>query len=179
MSAARPVTSPSGAVPGPARPALLGEFLGPLTDGGPWGILDLGPFSTTTLSAFAGSRCRLGVADALAPLAAVGTREDAAIADQRAALGEHLLVDPERPWDRVLLWGLLDYLPDAMLGALVEHLRPGLSARARLHALMMSPGRTVPATPLAYELLDHRQAQVTGPTATATIPTARRSQPQQ
>jgi hypothetical protein len=158
---------------------MLGDFLAPLTANGPWAVLDVGPFSNATMNVFRPLRCRLGVADALEALAAEGQREKPDPTLYRYALREHLPVDPERPWDRVLLWGLLDYLPDAMLAALMERLSPALAAGARLHAMIMSPGRAVPATPLVYALLDLQRADVVGPVESGgTVATARRDMPQ-
>lgn len=139
---------------GPARPALIGEFLAPLARPDGWAVLDMGPLRQSTLSVCRGLRCRLGIADALGPLAEEGARTPADATLQWYALREHVPADPQRPWDRVFLWGLLDYLPDGLLAAFLERLTPALSARARLHALVMTPGRDVPATPPVYELVD-------------------------
>lgn len=126
---------------------LLEEAMAPLRRGEPCAVLDLGPARPATLAFFGGFPCRLGVADALAALAAAdGDRE--AIAERLSGL----LPESPRPWQLVLLWDALDYLEPAGLEALADALGPRLARGALLHAFVSTASAPVPDPPAVYEI---------------------------
>jgi hypothetical protein len=118
-----------------------------------WSVLDLGPATPATVAFFASYPCRVGFADGLDRLAAMARQWPMDPTIAWYDLRELLPVDPERPWNLVLLWDLLDYMPGALLERFMERLRPGLAAGARLHGFVTTGPQTVPARPSPYQIL--------------------------
>jgi len=141
------------------RAALLGEATGALARGGPWSVLDLGPASPATLQFFGGFRCRLGFADALAELAALAARLPAGSPDLQRRLEPLLPSAAGRPWQVVLLWDLLDYLPTGWLERLGEVLGPLLAPAAVLHGFVATAAAPVPDPPAVYEVESAEQVR--------------------
>ena len=137
---------------GELETGLLTEALAALGPG-PWSVLDMGRAQPTTLGFFRHYRCRVGVADALEELAELGRSGTTDPTLLWYELRDLIPVDSERPWDLVLLWDVLDYLPGPLLEAVTLHLQPGLSAGARLHGFVATSATPVPALPPAYEVL--------------------------
>lgn len=134
--------------------SLLESLVAPLREGGRWSVLDIGPARPATLSFFRHTRCRLTVADALPGLAALGEESDPEPKLVRYRLKELLPVAAERPWQRVLLWDVLDYLPASLLEAFAARLASSLADGAVLHGFLTASGATVPADPPVYSILD-------------------------
>lgn len=155
MARARRTDRPSA----PAAPlsetvsaALLGEATRALARGGPWSVLDLGPASPATLRFFGELRCRLGVADAVAELAGLAATLPAGSPELPARLDPLLPPAAGRPWQVVLLWDLLDYLPTGMLERLGDALAPHLAPAALLHGFVGTAATPVPDPPAVYEI---------------------------
>lgn len=153
--------------------SLLEPLVAPLREGGRWSVLDLGPARPATLAYFRHTRCRLTVAEALAGLAALGEEVEPEPTLLWYRLRELLPVAPERPWQRVLLWDALDYLPIALLEPFAARLASGLADGAMLHAFLTASGATMPAAPPVYSILD--EGRLTRERATGTRPAPRHS----
>jgi hypothetical protein len=135
------------------RSLALGELFAGLDPGRRLHVLDLGPAVGANVAFLtAGFPCRLHVADLYGTLAAEGTRAT----DPEADLGglfRRALPAPERGFDLVLGWDLVDYLTRpqirALAGALAPLCRPGGEV-----FLMVSTGREIPQNPGTYQFRD-------------------------
>lgn len=118
-----------------------------------WAVLDLGPASPATVAFFNPYPCRVGFADAQASLMDMAHRWPMDPTLAWYELKEAVSVDPQRPWQLVLLWDLLDYLPGELLARLMDRLAPGLADGAYLHGFVTDGPQTVPDTPPIYQIL--------------------------
>jgi len=103
-------------------------LLGGLSDDGRHSILDVGPASGAHLS-FLGTFARRIRFAALVPAECPVPGD---------AVREALLPLPDRPYDVVLAWDLLDHLDDAERPGLIQHLAMITAPGARLYAVVSS-----------------------------------------
>lgn len=146
------MTGQQASTEGELETGLLTEALGALGPG-PWSVLDMGRAQPTTLSFFRHYRCRVGVADALEGLAELGRSGTTDPTLIWYELRELVPVDVARPWNLILLWDLLDYLPGPLLEAVTRHLQSGMTSGTRLHGFVATAATPVPAIPPGYEVL--------------------------
>lgn len=116
-------------------------------------MLDLGPASPATVAFYAPYRCRVRFADAQTGLADMARRWPMESAQAASELRQALSLDAQRPWQLVLLWDLLDYLPGELLTGLIEELAPALADGAYLHGFVTDGPQTVPDCPPIYQIL--------------------------
>jgi hypothetical protein len=125
---------------------VLGELFAGLDPGRRLHLLDLGPAVGTNVEFLTASfPCRLHVADLYRSLAAEGTRFSDPEADL-GALFRRALPAPERGFDLVLGWDLLDY---ALAGVLAPLCRSGGQM-----FLMVSTHREISQLPVTYLFRD-------------------------
>lgn len=144
-----PVSAPEPEILGSG---LLAEATAPLARGEPCSVLDLGPARPGNLAFFNGFRCRLGVADALGELAGMAASLAPGDPEVAARLQAILPPIPPRPWQLVLLWDVLDYLPTAMLERLGEALAPAMAPGALLHGFVSTGSAPLPDPPAVYDI---------------------------
>lgn len=99
------------------------------------------------MAAFRQHRCRvvvLGTADSVKPVTGRAIVES--LRADLAAFGRE-------PFDLVLLWDLLNYFSEADLPPLADLLAGHLRPSARIHLLIASSQRVVPAVPGRFEIL--------------------------
>ena len=125
---------------------LLAEALEPLRNGEYRSVLDLGAASEANVAHFSGTRCRLGIAHAMAELAAASAEE----VDLEAILPRRLFGGT----DLFLCWDLMDYLDQGVIRRLGAHLLSLANPGAQLHALVAYGVPLVPSQPRGYRLGD-------------------------
>jgi hypothetical protein len=127
-----------------------------------WNVLDLGPALGGNIAFLGSLGCRLTIADALAELVALG----GATAPEETSAGELEEFIPKpagAPWDLVLCWDLINYLPRPVLSELMLFLAPKLRQRALVHAFVQSARPLMPPVPGTYELDVDARLHRTGP----------------
>lgn len=128
---------------------LLAGCLGRLESGERLEVLDLGPPRAGNVDYLSRYRCRLGIADALAELPALGAADAAGSPDIEAILPESLFAGAQL----VLCWDVLDYLPEQGIRMLGNHLRNLARPGTELHALVAYGTSRVATRPTGYELV--------------------------
>ncbi|MGD8429416.1 MAG: hypothetical protein PVH31_03340, partial [Ectothiorhodospiraceae bacterium] len=133
---------------------LLASVFERLREGRRWVILDLGPALPGNLGLFHHFRCRLTVADATSELTSA-VRSDDAEPDPRALAGHlaRVIPDPGRePWDLVLFWDLVNYLPRPVLAALMAHIAGNLRQGSLVHCFVESSRPQMPPEPGVFAI---------------------------
>lgn len=126
-------------------------------------VLDLGAAQGGTITLLNQFRCRLDIADFGASLDRLAAESELGALD---TLIETLL--PRRrsePLDAVLCWDLLNYLPRAALGILLEHTAARSRPGALVHALIAYSSARMPAQPCQYAPLGEEQLAPMAPCA--------------
>jgi hypothetical protein len=133
----------------------VAAFLKGVTEDRSHAVLDLGPASDASLSVYSRFARRVRFADVLA----------AATSPQgwAGAIGA-LRPQPERPYDLVFVWDLMDRLDAEGRKRLIERLLEISAPDARLH-LMVEAAEKAVTVPLRYTLLDvdRMRCEATGP----------------
>jgi hypothetical protein len=133
----------------------VAAFLQGVTEDRSHAVLDLGPASEASLSVYSRFARRVRFADVLA----------AATSPQgwAAAIGA-LRPQPERPYDLVFAWDLMDRLDTEGRKRLIDRLTEISATDARLH-LMVEAAEKAVTVPLRYTLLDvdRMRCEATGP----------------
>jgi hypothetical protein len=149
-----------GARPPGLRSQALKALLGGLASGARHAVLDLGPALAANVRFLSALSCRVRVADLHRSLCveSVESRPEAV-----GALLERLL--PLAPGERfcaLLAWDVFDYLRPDQVSALMSHLAPACPPQTPV-LVLASTGRTIPATPLRYRILDAENLSCDGP----------------
>jgi hypothetical protein len=154
--------APAGAAP-PAghRSQALKELLGSLRPGSRHTVLDLGPSVSANVKFLSALPCRVRIADLVRALAAepIESRRPEAM----GALLERLLpLAPGERFDALLAWDVFDYMRPDQVSSLMARLAPACRPEA-LALVLVSTGRTIPATPLRHRILDRENLAADGP----------------
>ena len=163
-----------GARPPALRCQALRELLGVLRPGARHAVLDLGPPLAANVQYLAALSCRVRIADLFRSLSleSVESRRPEAV----GALFDRLLpLAPGERFDALLAWDVFDYLRPDQVAALLSRLAPACPPEAPV-LVLASTGRTIPATPLRYRILDPENLACEGP-AEPTRPCPRYTQP--
>jgi hypothetical protein len=137
---------PEEALPAPTErgaPGIAATFAGLKRDGG-HAILDLGPAAGSNLRLYSGFARWIRIADLLT---------DPPCGDACAEAFRALPTLPERPYDLVLAWNLLDRLAPEERPLLIRRLAEVTAPGARLSVVVDASGDPV-AYPLRFTLLD-------------------------
>ncbi len=150
----RESTGPLEPEPPLYRSPALRELVARLADDVPHTILDLQPAVGANVEFFSRFTCRLQIVDLLSALAAAGApaAPAAPAADADAAFRRALPV-PAAPYDVVLAWEVLDYLPRERVRGLLEHLC-GLCRPRALMLVFISTAKEIPVLPPVFKIAD-------------------------
>jgi hypothetical protein len=149
------------ASPAGLRSQALKALLAGLRAGSRPSVLDLGPPLAANIQFLSALSCRVRIADLHRSLSAesVESRQPEAV----GALLERLLpLAPGERFDAVLAWDVLDYMRPNRVSALMSHLAPACHPDTPM-LVLASTGRTIPATPLRYRILDPENLACEGP----------------
>lgn len=143
---------------------LLAALVGQCAERPRCHVLDLGPAIGSNVAFFQQLHCKLEIADCGAELLRLAGRGDEDALPPEAPLERLLPVDPDDPYDAILVWDLLNYLGKPLFAALMAHLAPAVTGDTHLHAYI-GARRTLPAEPAQYRLRDDGkvEARVRGP----------------
>lgn len=150
---------------GPRPPGLrcqaLKELLGVLRPGARHAVLDLGPPLAANVQYLAALSCRVRIADLHRSLSleSVESRRPEAVG---ALLDRLLPLAPGERFDALLAWDVFDYMRPDQVAALMGRLAPACPPETPV-LVLASTGRTIPATPLRYRILDPENLACEGP----------------
>jgi hypothetical protein len=134
----------TGAEPAERVAPGLAAFFHGVTEDGSHAVLDLGTGASASLGVYSRLARRVRFADVLTA---------AASASGWAEVLESLPALPDRPYDLVIAWDVLDQLPGQDRRGLMERLVEITAPDARMYLLSASPDVT-PIGLLRYELMD-------------------------
>jgi hypothetical protein len=137
---------PADSLPTPVEQSTPGisAFFDGIGEDGTHAVLDLGPSSDASFRVFSRFARRIRFADLLT---AAGAK-----ADWAAAL-KAIPAQPERPYDLIFAWDILDRIGPQERQSLVAHLAEISNRRARLYVLVESSEKQV-VRPRRFALLD-------------------------
>ena len=154
--------APAGAAPSTGHRSLaLKELLDGLRPGSRHAVLDLGPSVAANVKFLSALSCRVRIADLIRSLAAesVESRRPEAM----GALIDRLLpFAPDERFDAIFAWDVFDYMRPDQVSSLMARLAP-VSHPETLALVLVSTGRTIPAVPLRYRILDRENLAADGP----------------
>jgi hypothetical protein len=141
-----------GARPPDLRCPALKELLGSLRPGARHTVLDLGPPLAANLQFLSALSCRVRIADLHRSLSveSVESRRPEAMG---ALLDRLLPLAPGERFDALLAWDVFDYMRTDQVSALMRRLAPACPPETPA-LVLASTGRTIPARPLRYRILD-------------------------
>jgi hypothetical protein len=150
-----------GARPPGLRSQALRALLGSLRPGARQSVLDLGPPLAANIAFLAALSCRVRIADLHRSLSVepVEARRPEAIG---ALLDRLLPLAAGERFDAVLAWDVFDYMRQDQVSALTSRLAPACPPETPV-LVLASTGRTIPATPLRYRILDLENLACEGP----------------
>ena len=143
------------------RCQALKELLGVLRPGARHAVLDLGPPLAANVQYLAALSCRVRIADLHRSLSveSVESRRPEAV----GALFDRLLpLAPGERFDALLAWDVFDYMRPDQVAILMGRLAPACPPETPV-LVLASTGRTIPATPLRYRILDLENLACEGP----------------
>jgi len=129
---------------------LLDDTLSSIAGGKRLTVLDLGPARASTVAYFNGSRCRLGIANLPAGLAALNAAGDKP--GKQQLLRELVPAELFAATDLVLAWDLLDYMDKATIAVFMNQLLACLRPGALVHAMVAYSASMLPEPPPPMEL---------------------------
>ncbi len=149
----RESTGPLEPEPPLHRSPALRELVARLSNDVPHTILDLQPAVGANVEFFSRFTCRLQIVDLLGAL--VATEAQAAGAADADAAFRRALPTPAAPYDVVLAWEVLDYLPRDRVRRLLEHLC-GLCRPRALMLVFISTVKEIPVLPPVFKIVDEQ-----------------------
>lgn len=134
------------------RCQALKELLGALRPGARHAVLDLGPALSANVRFLSALSCRVRIADLHRSLSVepVESRRPEAVG---ALLDRLLPLAAGERFDALLAWDVFDYMRPDQVSALMSRLAPACPPETPV-LVLASTGRTIPATPLRYRILD-------------------------
>jgi hypothetical protein len=156
------------------RCQALKELLGALRPGARHAVLDLGPALSANVRFLSALSCRVRIADLHRSLSVepVESRRPEAV----GALFDRLLpLAAGERFDALLAWDVFDYMRPDQVSALMGRLAPACPPETPV-LVLASTGRTIPATPLRYRILDPENLACEG-SREPTRPCPRHTQP--
>lgn len=139
-------SSPDRSVPGPVERATPGvaALLSGVSEDGSHSVLDLGPAADASLRVYRRFARRVRFADLLSAVAGP---------EGWSATSSALPPQPERPYDLLFTWDVLDQLGPEQRPRLVERLARLCAPEARLHVIVEA-SENAASGPLRFTLLD-------------------------
>jgi hypothetical protein len=139
----------------------LKELLGSLRPGARQCVLDLGPPIAANIEFLAALSCRVRIVDLCRSLSVESVENRRP--EVMVALLERLLpLGPGERFDAVLAWDVFDYMRPDQVSALMSRLAPACPPETPV-LVLAATGRTIPATPLRYRILDLENLACEGP----------------